>query len=147
MATSLVVAQYLDHYSGAIFKHLRYQCIVTLCLGMDDAGVTTSSQWCAPICPHWAGDDWSEICCREGSLKFSHLGWSFHCCQNMLAFPECWRKREANTGSVLGVWVGKVRWKRSSDVSPFWMVVWEMESWHFNLNFFYLSHKDSSCAP
>lgn len=47
MATSLVVAEYLDHYSGAIFKHLRYQCIVTLCLGMDDAGVTTSSQWCA----------------------------------------------------------------------------------------------------
>lgn len=36
---------------------------------MDDAGVTTSSQWCAPICPHWAGDDWSEICCREGLLK------------------------------------------------------------------------------
>lgn len=39
----------------------------------------------------------------KGSLKFNHLGWSFHCCQNMLAFPECWRKREANTGSVLGV--------------------------------------------
>lgn len=47
MATSLVVAEYLDHYSGAIFEHLRYQCLVTLCLGMDDAGVTMSSQWCA----------------------------------------------------------------------------------------------------
>lgn len=62
---------------------------------------------------------------------------------SMLACLDQWRRRESSaSGFFWGVnGEGRRRLERggSSKCFPFWLVVWEMEGWWLNFNFFYWS--------